>query len=175
MQIKNINLNSKSLEELRSINDEAFPPTERMDVEDMFTFPIRFELLGFYNDETLLGFALLLINSGTVFLLLLAIDKKLRGNGYGSQALKAIISKYPEKQVVLDFEEVTKTAENYEQRVSRKQFYLRNGFHETGRFTVLFNEKYEVVCSEEKLNENSLNEVLTAIHQHTPEFEEKLH
>lgn len=106
----------------------------------MFTFPIKYEIIGFFNKEILIGFSLLLLNSETVFLVLLAIDKKYSGNGYGSQAFRSIISKYPEKQIVLDFEEVVNTALNYEQRVERKQF----------------------------------NEVLSAIHQHTPEFEEKL-
>lgn len=174
MQIKKIDANSRNLKELKAINDEAFPPVERMSIEEMFTFPINSEMIGFYDEETLIGFSLLLLNSETVFLVLLAIDKRYRGNGYGSRALRSILSNYPEKQVVLDYEEVVKTAINYEQRASRKQFYLRNGFHETGRFTVLSHEKYEVVCSQEALNENSLNEVLFAIHQHTPEFEERL-
>lgn len=174
MQIKRIEANNRDLNKVKEINDEAFPSVERMSVEEMFTFPINSEVIGFYNAETLIGFSLLLFNTETVFLVLLAIDKRYRGNGYGSKALKSILSNYPEKQVVLDFEEVVKTAINYEQRASRKRFYLRNGFHETGRFTVLFHEKYEVVCSKEALNENSLNEVLLAIHQHTPEFEERL-
>ncbi len=174
LRVKSINLTDKDIKAVEAVNNEAFPEPECMSIGEMFTFPIKSELLGFYDAETLVGFSLLLHNAETVFAVLLAIGRSYRKNGYGSKALQSVIKNYPNKQIVLDFEQVVKTAENYEQRVSRKRFYLRNGFYETGRFTVLFGDKYEVVCSREKLNEESLNEVLAAIHKHTPEFEETL-
>ena len=174
MRCIRIDSNSKLLNKIYEINDEAFPEEERMSVEEMFTFDIASELLGFIVDEKLIGFSLVLLNEKTVFLVLLAIDKSLRGKGYGSRALNAIMQVYPDRQFVLDFEEVMESAENYEQRLSRKNFYLRNGFHETGHFTVLCGERYEVVCTGSVLDEAALYPIMNAIHEHTPEFENRL-
>lgn len=174
MHFEKIEPQSFALKKVQEINDEAFPPEERMSVEEMFSFAIKTEIYGFYDGTALVGFSLILSNKTTAFIVLLAIDKNIRGHGYGSQALQLIKSIYRDKQIVLDFEEVIDSVDNYDQRVSRKKFYLRNGFHETGRFTVLFNEKYEVVCSDETLQEHGLKNILSAIHQQTPEFEDTL-
>ena len=174
MKIVEIDASSPLLEEVRAINEAPFPDVERMPIEVMFTFPIDTDLLGFFHEDHLVGFSLILKNSTTVFVVLFAIDRQHRGKGYGSAAIQQIKARYGGKQVVLDFEEIADGAANYDQRVARKRFYLRNGFHETGHFTVLFGDKYEVVCSEETLDKVGLQSILTAIHQHTPCFEEQL-
>ena len=38
--------------------------------------------------------------------------------------------------------------ENNPQRIRRKNFYLWNGFHETGNYTMLRDERFEVVGKE---------------------------
>ncbi len=174
MFIREIYISSPEIEIIRQINEEAFPPDERMPVEEMFTFNIASTLFGFFDEDRIVGFSLVLLNGKTAFVVLLAIDKDLRGKGYGSQALKAMMQECPDKQFVLDFEEVTESAENYEQRLSRKNFYLRNGFYETGRFTVLCGDQYEVVCSGGDLEEIELYPIMSAIHEHTPEFDSRL-
>lgn len=45
-------------------------------------------------------------------MVLLAIDRQYRGRGYGSQAFAAIREQYPDRQIILDFEEVTEQSEN---------------------------------------------------------------
>ena len=174
MFIRTIEPNSLYLERIREINREAFPVEERMNVEEMYNWQGKSGVLGFFQHEDLIGFTLILMNEAVVFMVLLAIDRQYRGRGYGSQVLAAIREQYPDRQIILDFEEVTEQSENYAQRVSRKQFYLRNGFHETGRYTKLSNERFEVVCSEGDLNEAALLDIMALIHWHTPEFDECL-
>ena len=174
MIIRKIELNSPYREQIRAINTEAFPVEERMSIEEMYNWRGRSEVLGFYEDDELVGFALILMNEAVVFMVLLAIDCQYRGQGYGSKVLAAIKNEFPDMQIILDFEEVNENSVNYAQRISRKQFYLRNGFHETGRYTKLGNERFEVVCSEENLNEAALLDIMASIHLHTPEFNKQL-
>lgn len=74
LRVKTINLTDKDIKAVEAINDEAFP--ERMSIGEMFTFPIKSEVLGFYDAETLVGFSLLLHNAETVFAVLLAIVQR---------------------------------------------------------------------------------------------------
>ena len=174
MTIRTIEPSSPYLERIREINTEAFPIEERMRVEEMYNWNGKSEVLGFFKHEELIGFTLILMNEAVVFMVLLAIDRQYRGRGYGSKVLAAIKNQFPDRQIVLDYEEVTEHSENYAQRISRKQFYLRNGFQETGRYTILSGDRYEIVCSEGNLNETALLDIMALIHWHTPEFDERL-
>ena len=174
MIVKVIETNSHYLERVREINEDAFPVEERMSVNEMYDWQGKSEVLGFYENEQLIGFTLILTNETVVFIVLLAIDNRYRGHGYGTKALAAIRGQFPNRQIILDFEEVIENSANYAQRVSRKRFYLRNGFHETCRYTILSGGRYEVVCSEKVLDEAALLEIMSLIHKHTPEFDERL-
>ena len=46
----------------------------------------------------------------------------------------ALKAEYPQKKQVVDFEMLDETAENSRQREKRRNFYLRNGYKETGFF-----------------------------------------
>nr|WP_230402955.1 GNAT family N-acetyltransferase [Lentilactobacillus kosonis] len=62
------------------------------------------------------------------YVFFLAIDPSNRSQGYGSQALMAIKQQYVGNKLALIIEEVKTAAPNYEQRLKRKAFYLKNGF-----------------------------------------------
>ena len=96
MVIRKIELNSPYREQIRAINTEAFP------VEEMYNWRGRSEVLGFYEDDELVGFALILMNEAVVFMVLLAIDCQYRGQGYGSKALAAIKNEFPDMQIILE-------------------------------------------------------------------------
>ena len=59
--------------------------------------------------------------------------------------MKKIIASYPDLLIILDFEEIDANAENNNQRIRRKNFYLKNGFYETGFYTLLGEIRFEVV------------------------------
>lgn len=154
------------------INDEAFPPSEHMSMDEIFAFQAdtNTDILGIYDNDTPVGFAVILKNDECGYVYFIAIDKKKRSKGYGKAAMEKIISDYPCLQIVLDFEEIDESAENNAQRIRRKNFYLQNGFHETGRYTLLSENRFEVVCSGEKLRENAFKDLLNILHAHRPEF-----
>lgn len=113
-------------------------------------------------------------NTECGYICYLAIDSHTRSKGYGSAAIQKILEVYLELQLVLDFEVIDENAENNEQRIRRKNFYLRNGFHETGNYTMLRGNRFEVVCNGDKLNKTAMKDLLHILHEHCPEFSDVL-
>lgn len=154
------------------INREAFPDSEYMSPEEMFEFAKNTgaEILGIYDGDAFVGFTLFLKNDKCGYIFFLAIGKSYRSKGYGSESLKALIKRYPALQIILDFEEITESAENLEQRVRRKAFYLKNGFCETGHFTLLRGDRFEVVCNNGALLTEDFKRLISVIHDNCPYF-----
>ena len=69
-----------------------------------------------------------------MYVFFLAIDPAWRSHGYGAAVLDELRKRYAGRQLVLDIEPLDSAAPNYEQRLRRKNFYLRNGFRESGCF-----------------------------------------
>lgn len=75
----------------------------------------------------------------------LAVVKKRRGQGIGSQILQAMREIYAGKGVFLEIEIVEETAENFEERKRRKHFYLSNGMTPMNVFVELFGVDMELL------------------------------
>lgn len=167
MQLNFIKLNRSSLdlEAFARINDEAFPPSEHMSIDEILDFAesTNTDFLGIRDGYAPVGFFLLLKNDRMGYIFFYAIGSDYRSKGYGGAAIKKLIEEYNDLQIVLDFENIDEAAENFEQRVRRKSFYLRNGFCETGRYTMLGTELFEVVCSEQTLNVDALLDIIAVI------------
>ena len=176
MELRKLAADCKDRDLLEEINHEAFPPSERMNTEELFQFAQRTDtdILGIYDNDLLVGFIVLVKNEPSSYLYYLAIDHRLRSKGYGSKAIQALLSLYSHLQITLDFEVLDPAAPNLEQRKRRREFYLRNGFHETGYYTVLNGEKFELVCNGGELKKEPLLELLKILHQHRLGFLESL-
>lgn len=61
---------------------------------------------------------------------------------------------------MLDMEPVENAATNLQQRVSRKKFYLRNGFYETGYFMGYKGLKMEVLCNQSSFRKTEFEALL---------------
>ncbi len=158
------------------INDEAFPLSERMSFDEIFEFAsdTNTDVLGIYDGKKPIGFVVLLKNKECGYIYFLAIDSHVRSKDYGSMAIQKLLEVYSDLQLVLDFEVLDENAENNAQRIRRKNFYLRNGFHETGNYTMLCEGRFEVVCSGGELRKAALKDLLCIIHAHRPEFPDVL-
>ena len=75
----------------------------------------------------------------------LAVAKNRRGQGNGSKILQKMQEQYAGKGVFLEIEIVDETAENYEERKRRKQFYLSNGMTPMNVFVELFGVDMELL------------------------------
>ena len=149
LYIRELGKDDPAVEKIRRINEEAFPPSEFMPVEMMFdlTEELGGSVWGLYTEQELAGFAMTVRNDKCEYFFFLAIDRKLRNRGLGAEAVQAFFREFSGRQVILDFEEMDPEAENYPMRLRRKNFYLRCGFHETGRFTMFRGNRFEVVCN----------------------------
>ena len=164
--------NAEDIGCFEQINDEAFPLSERMRFDEIFEFAsdTNTDVLGIYDDKMPIGFVVLLKNEACGYIFFLAIDRHMRSKGYGSAAIRKLLEVYSDLQLILDFEAIDENAENYAQRIRRKDFYLKNGFHETGNYTMLRDDRFEVVCSGGELRKAALKDLLRIIHAHRPEF-----
>lgn len=144
---------------------EAFPPEEylapkelvRMSQEDHYDF------LALMEGTTFVGFIVTKTFENMVYLFFLAIDPTHRSGGYGSQAIQILKGLYPGKQQVVDFEMLDNEAPNNDQRTRRRNFYLRNGYQETGLFLSYLGVDYEVFCMDDDFQVNTFKELMKTI------------
>ena len=122
--------------EIRQIYLEAFPKSER---KPFFTVRRyvkkgKAQMLAAMEKDTLLGFVMTIPYRNTVMVDYLAVSGKIRSQGTGSRIMQEVCRKFPDKKIVLLIERPDETAENREQRIARRKFYLKNGFTSSGIF-----------------------------------------
>ncbi len=85
--------------------------------------------------------------NGEEYILLdyLAVDKKQRGTGIGSEILGLMKAQYTGKGVFLEIESVYEDCENKAERVRRKHFYEKCGMESMEVFVWLFGVKMELM------------------------------
>lgn len=136
MDFLNIVPGGVGFKETHRLNMDAFPDEERLDTELLAQLSEqgRLELLGIYDNGNYIGFTVIFHSERSVYVFFLAIDPAWRSHGYGAAVLDELRKRYAGRQLVLDIEPLDSAALNYEQRLRRKNFYLRNGFRESGCF-----------------------------------------
>ena len=115
---------------------EAFPKRERKPFFVLRRSVRRgaVQLLTAVEGETLLGFAAVIPHRDMVMVDYLAVSGQVRSRGTGSRLMEAVCSRFPGQRVVLLIERLDDGAENREQRIARRRFYLKNSFQPTGIF-----------------------------------------
>ena len=103
------------------------------------------QFLAFREGEQVCGFAYMAVLDGMEFLLFLAVDPALRSRGYGSAILREIAALYPDCKRLVSIERCDAPADNAAQRLRRRQFYLRNGYAQTGYLVELSGQKQEIL------------------------------
>ena len=78
------------------------------------------------------GIMIYIESEEVVFIDFFAISASVRGGGKGGKALEEFCRAHSGKPVVLEIENPYIASDNAEQRVKRKNFYLRHGFSEAG-------------------------------------------
>lgn len=135
---------------IKNIYKHSFPKEER------FPFWIlkhcsKGENVIFYSildKDKVIGMAYIVTYDTIAYLMYLAVDENLRGKRYGSKILEDFKKKY--KTVILSIERPNKDVED--NRKTRKQFYLRNGFFETNKFMEDTGVEYEILCTNKDHN-----------------------
>lgn len=97
------------------------------------------------QDGKFAGLVITINGPDKILLDYLAVAKSRRGQGVGSKILKKMREQYAGKGVFLEIEIVDETAENFEERRRRKQFYLTNGMTEMQVYVKLFGVDMELL------------------------------
>lgn len=104
--------------EINDLAKEAFPPEEYLAPARLYEMSKDddFDFLFVSDGADFVGFTVVQTYGKLAYLFFLAIDEKKRSKGYGGSTLRALKNAYPDKNFVVDFEMLDKTAENYLQR-----------------------------------------------------------
>ena len=115
---------------IRKLYEASFPKEEKIPffILDKRAKSGSGEFMGVYDDRELIGLVYNACYRDMLYIFFFAIDKTKQDNGYGSQILSTIKSRYHNKRIFLYIELMDPEARNYKQRLRRKAFYERNGF-----------------------------------------------
>lgn len=108
----------------------AFPPEERAPFAVIKRRAKKKAalMLAAKDGEEFVGFVYLVTYKELAYLFYFAVSERKRGMGYGSAILSKLIEMYRGKKLFLAREQLDKSADNYDQRIKRHQFYIHNGF-----------------------------------------------
>lgn len=115
---------------IKRLYKSAFPKAERVPffILKRKAFSGRADMLAARENGIFIGFLYLVCYKDLVYLFYFAIDGKQRGKGYGSRFLQQLKGRYKGRRLFLAREQLEETAANYQQRINRRGFYLKNGF-----------------------------------------------
>lgn len=147
-------------EKVIKLYNEAFPKEERIPIWllKLLARKSKANFYGIYDNEKFVGLIYNIYYKDIVFIFYLAIDKELRGQGYGSKVLEHIKYKYSKHRIILSIEQVNKNSSNYKQRMKRKEFYVKNGFKDANYTIKERNVIYEMLYYNEKYTKVDLQE-----------------
>lgn len=132
----------------------SFPPTERKPFSRICRNCQNGKMVMWVIQENMdfLGFFACAVHEEMVLIDYFAIMPSKRGRGIGTNAIKLLSDIYPKSYLFLEIEMQNRKAANAEQRTRRKDFYLRNGFQETGIAWNMYGVPMEVLCYRKRLS-----------------------
>lgn len=162
LKIEKIDENYRYWNNVNLLAIESFPSEEYLDPLKIIEMTKKedLEFLSLVDDNNFVGFMVIKTFNILTYLFFLAIDKQYQSQGYGTQAIQLLKKKYPNKIHTVDLEMINDLANNKEQRIKRKNFYLRNGYKETGLYLSYLNVEYEVLCTDDNFDMNMFKEMM---------------
>ena len=155
----------KNIADIERLNAEAFPVEEQIPIYDLVRMSKQDEyvLLAAYEEERFIGFTFLTVKKPSVYLFLLAVSASLRSKGYGGKIVQSICKIYSDCQIVVDIQRIDEPCNNLQQRLKRREFYLRNGFHPTSSYLLFNGMNFDILCSNPSFNKNAFKKVLESM------------
>lgn len=129
ISLKRVNFLSKDMAELKKLYLSAFPEDERAPLFILASKARRsgVDFWSLYADGKWFGLAYAITVNDLTYLFYLAVSEEMRGRGFGSRAIQALMKKYSGNRFFLALEQPDESAENYSERLKRRQFYINNG------------------------------------------------
>ncbi|MBR4318898.1 MAG: GNAT family N-acetyltransferase [Oscillospiraceae bacterium] len=145
--IRLVRMNSSELSKAKYLYEQAFPQEEQAPFA-LLCIKHHFadvDVLSIYAGKQWAGFFYIVNYKNLSYLFYFAVRPEFRGKGIGSQALQRLKKFYQGRKLFLAIEQIHKNVSNYEDRVSRKNFYLNQGFQELHRNVQEGNVIYELL------------------------------
>lgn len=142
----------------------AFPKDERA---PFFFLMSRYrkgkaQMLAALDEERFAGLAYIVCLEDMVYLFYLAVEESLRGRGVGGQIIEQIIKMYPNKRIFLSREQLDENADNFKQRVSRRNFYIKCGLCDMGLCVREGKMTYSVMGTGGKVSPQEYDKLITS-------------
>lgn len=164
IELKLIDEDFAEKERLFTIYEEAFPQQERIPTNKFLPVVRSYGCTpwALLTKNELVGFTCVMhcadYKIGYIWYFAIAAD--LRNHGYGSEALQSLQRQYSDCQLILDIEQLKSEANNYEQRISRMNFYERNGFARTFVGMNYLGMDFELMCNKAPLRLDDFKKAL---------------
>ena len=132
MEIRKADRRERKL--IKKLYLRAFPKAERKPFRMMCRAAAKglMEILIIADQGYMVGLAITARYRDLTLLDYFAVSEAFRGQNYGTRALEMLRDRYKGGRFVLEIEIPDESAANREQRIRRKNFYLRGGMKEAG-------------------------------------------
>ena len=150
-------------QEIRNIYIEAFPQKERKPFWGL-QHSVKCGKVQIFVEtvnNAVQGFIVVIPFKNMIMVDYLAVSAKTRSRGTGSWMLQDICQRFSGKKVVLLIERLEDEAENKEQRIARRKFYLKNGFESSGVLMQGVSGDMEILCHGGSISEDEFIAVQT--------------
>ncbi len=103
------------------------------------------DILCISHEGRFCGFASTINGSDGTLLDYLAVRRKLRGRGAGSAMMKHMLAEYGKTGLIVEIENAFEKCANRDERIRRRNFYIRNGMQPLDVFASVFGVNMEIL------------------------------
>ncbi|MCL2630613.1 MAG: GNAT family N-acetyltransferase [Firmicutes bacterium] len=147
LEVKTVTKRLKEFPLIKKMLKTDFPPAEQAPRVILMNKAKKSytDFLAYYDNGIFVGFTYLITNKDITYLLYFAVCEDLRSKGYGAVILNYLHEKFKHNRIFLNIEEVKDGAPNPEQRIRRRNFYIKHGYESFNSFMSVRGESYEVL------------------------------
>lgn len=149
-----IDKNHPDINKTKHLFEHAFPIEERPPFNIFINFKHQ-ELYNIYLNNEFVALMDILIYQDVIYLFFLAVKKKYRHLGIGSQILKDLQDKYKDYNIYLLAEEVNDIYSDNINRIKRFNFYQRNGFKVSSTIISEYDIKYQILYNKKEIGKST--------------------
>lgn len=151
----------KQIKAIFELYEKAFPEAEKKSFELILKkfHEGNVDMLYIEEDGAFIGLAIVALYKDLALLDYFAIDADMRGKRNGTRALKLLLQRYENKRFFLEIETPNAPCENKQQRIRRKDFYVRNGMKVTSMAVILSGVEMNVLTDGSALNYEEYHEL----------------
>ena len=154
---------SEDNEKAKKLYMQSFPENEQLPWWLLRFLTVRkgIDITAYYDKKDFCGFTYTVTNDNIVFVLFFAVKYELRSKGYGSAILRYLKDNNPDKDILLNIELLDESTDNYADRVRRYEFYIKNGFYDTGYNIDEVGDTFRVMSTSESVDVSDYLEIFS--------------